>query len=184
MPSSTVASGEMAELLGVLSHPCRVQIVEELRDSERNVNSLQELLGISHSGVSQHLALLRTRKLLKERRSGRHVYYRLANPRLAEWLKMGNVFLDQPSPDPMENSGTGNNASVNAGSSMSWEAHILQQKTIAQPESSSSHGKLSERLPEQTSLGEHRDFNPTDFSETVVADKPTDLSDSSTTFPT
>lgn len=184
MPSSTVASREMAELLGVLSHPCRVQIVEELRDSERNVNSLQELLGISHSGVSQHLALLRTRKLLKERRSGRHVYYRLANPRLAEWLRMGNVFLDQPTPDQIENSGTGSNTSTNASSSMSWEAHVLHQKVVPQPEPSRSNGMSGDRLPEQASLGEHRNFNPADYSETVVVDKPMDLSESSTTQPT
>ncbi|QDV30909.1 HTH-type transcriptional repressor SmtB [Planctopirus ephydatiae] len=184
MPSSTVATREMAELLGVLSHPCRVQIVEELRDSERNVNALQELLGISHSGVSQHLALLRTRKLLKERRSGRHVYYRLANPRLAEWLKMGNVFLDQPSPDPMENSGTVNHASANASSSMSWEAQILQQKVIAQPEPSRSNGILGDRLPAETPDGEDHNLNSTEFSETLVVEKPMDLSNSSTTFPT
>lgn len=95
MPYRNVAARELADLLSVLSHPCRVQIIEELRSEERNVNSLQELLGISHSGVSQHLALLRTRKLLKERRAGRHVYYRLVDPGVAEWLRQGVVFLER-----------------------------------------------------------------------------------------
>ncbi len=80
-------------MTGLLSHPHRIRIVEELRDSELDVNSLQELLGISHSGVSQHLSLLRAHRVVLERREGRHVFYRLRQPRLAAWLVGGVEFL-------------------------------------------------------------------------------------------
>ena len=71
MPERTLVTKELAQLLGVLSHPHRIRIVEELRAGECDVKSLQELLGISHAGVSQHLALLRAHRLVEERREGR-----------------------------------------------------------------------------------------------------------------
>lgn len=93
MPERLLVSKELAALLGVLSHAHRIRIVEELRDRELDVNSLQEILGISHSGVSQHLALLRAHRIVVERREGRHVYYRLRQPELAAWLIAGIEFV-------------------------------------------------------------------------------------------
>lgn len=93
MPERALVSKEFGSLLGLLSHPHRIRIVEELREGELDVNSLQEILGISHSGVSQHLALLRAHRVVLERREGRHVYYRLRQPRLAAWLLEGMEFI-------------------------------------------------------------------------------------------
>ena len=93
MPTRTVVSKELAKLLGVLSHPHRIRIIEELRDGEKDVNSLQNVLGVSHSGVSQHLSLLRSHRLVEERREGRHVFYHLPQPALARWLTAGLDFL-------------------------------------------------------------------------------------------
>ena len=84
---------ELADMLGVLSHPHRIRIIEELRDGERDVNSLQLALGINHSGVSQHLSVLRAHRLVAERRQGRHVFYHLPQPKLARWLLGGIDFL-------------------------------------------------------------------------------------------
>lgn len=50
MPHRLLVTKELADLLGVLAHPHRIRIIEELRASERDVNSLQEALAISHSG--------------------------------------------------------------------------------------------------------------------------------------
>jgi len=88
----TVAK-ELAELFGVLGNPHRVRILEALRDGEVDVNGIQQAVGISHSGVSQHLALLRAHRLVSERRDGRHVYYHLAQPALAEWIRSGLDFI-------------------------------------------------------------------------------------------
>ncbi len=94
MPTRAFVSKELANLLGVLSHPHRIRIIEELRDGEKDVNSLQIILGVSHSGVSQHLSLLRSRRLVEERREGRHVFYHLSQPALARWLTDGLAFLE------------------------------------------------------------------------------------------
>jgi DNA-binding transcriptional ArsR family regulator len=94
MTARNVVAVELARLLGVLAHPHRIRIVEHLRDGEKDVNTLQTELGIAHSGVSQHLGLLRAHHVLEQRREGRHVYYRLANPALAQWLVDGLTFLE------------------------------------------------------------------------------------------
>lgn len=64
-----------------------------MRSSELDVNSIQQLLGISHSAVSQNLAVLRSQRLVRERREGRRVIYNLTNPALAAWLLEGIRFL-------------------------------------------------------------------------------------------
>jgi DNA-binding transcriptional ArsR family regulator len=94
VPFRTVVSRELAELLSVLSHPHRLRIVEELGTGELDVGQLQALLGISHSGVSQHLSVMRAHRLVMERREGRHVFYRLRDPELAAWLLDGLTFLE------------------------------------------------------------------------------------------
>lgn len=84
---------EMADLLGVLAHPHRVRIVQELRGVELDVNGLQAVLEVSHSRVSQHLSVMRAHRIVAERRHGRHVFYRLVDPKLAQWLAEGFEFL-------------------------------------------------------------------------------------------
>ena len=94
MPGRTVVAKELAGLLGALSHPHRIRIVEELRGRELDVNSIQQVLGISHSSVSQNLAVLRAHRLVQERREGRRIIYSLMQPALAEWLMQGLDFLE------------------------------------------------------------------------------------------
>lgn len=89
MPARTIAAQELASLLGSLSHTHRIWIIEELRSGERDVNQLAESLEISHSRVSQHLAILRAHRLVVDRRDGRHVFYHLADAGLATWLIQG-----------------------------------------------------------------------------------------------
>lgn len=94
MPARDVAALELSKLMGALSHAHRVRIVEELQDGELDVNTLAERLGASHSRVSQQLGLLRSHRLVAERREGRHVYYRLIQPKLARWVMNGLEFLE------------------------------------------------------------------------------------------
>jgi DNA-binding transcriptional ArsR family regulator len=93
MPHRVLVTKQLGTLLGVLSHPHRLRIIEELGQGEQDVNALQALLGISHSGVSQHLSLLRAHHVVEERREGRRVIYNLVRPELAVWLVEGLQFI-------------------------------------------------------------------------------------------
>lgn len=95
MPVRVTVSKELSALFGVLANPHRVRLVEELREGEVDVNGLQKALGISHSSVSQHLAVLRAHRIVIERREGRHVFYRLTDPSLAEWVRAGLDFIER-----------------------------------------------------------------------------------------
>ncbi len=94
MPTRAIAARELAKFFSVFSHPDRLRIVEELREGERDVNALQETLGVSHSRTSQNLAILRSHRVVVERRDGRHVYYKLSHPEVADWLLGGLRFLE------------------------------------------------------------------------------------------
>ena len=94
IPGRAVVVKELANLLGALAHPHRIRIVEELRTEEMDVNSLQQILGISHSSVSQNLSVLRSHRLVQERRDGRRVIYKLREPKLASWLVDGLLFVE------------------------------------------------------------------------------------------
>lgn len=94
MPGRAIIAKELAALLGALAHPHRIRIIEELGGGECDVNTLQQELGISHSAVSQNLAILRAHRIVTERRQGRRVIYSLSHPHLAAWLLQGLDFLE------------------------------------------------------------------------------------------
>jgi DNA-binding transcriptional ArsR family regulator len=112
LPHRLLVTRELAALFAVLGHPHRIRIIEELRDGECDVKSLQIRLGIKHCGVSQHLMVLRAHRIVCERRQGRHVFYRLRQPGMASWLLEATEFLEQES----ENFGaSGGNQEDSAG---------------------------------------------------------------------
>lgn len=61
-------------------------IVLLLREGELCVCELTQALGIIQPKISRHLAILREEGIVKDRRAGHWVYYRL-NPELPDWAK-------------------------------------------------------------------------------------------------
>lgn len=73
-----------AEVLKNLSNPKRLEIIYALKDGERSVGALTDILEIPKTNVSQHLAILKRSKLLYSRREGTTVYYAIANSKLID----------------------------------------------------------------------------------------------------
>lgn len=94
MAARAIISQEMATFLSAISHPQRIAIIETLCNTEKDVNALSKLLTIPHSSVSQHLSILRAHKVVQQRKQGTHVFYRLTQPELANWLMHGLEFLE------------------------------------------------------------------------------------------
>jgi DNA-binding transcriptional ArsR family regulator len=69
---------ETAELMKLAGNSTRLKLLYLLETmTEVNVSDLSELLGVSVSAVSQHLAKLRARGLVNSRRDAQTIYYRL-----------------------------------------------------------------------------------------------------------
>jgi len=75
-----------ANVFQSLSHPTRIAIVEALREGELSAGTIQERLGIEQANLSQHLAVLRSRQIVVNRKEGNQVFYSLSNPVLSEVL--------------------------------------------------------------------------------------------------
>lgn len=73
-----------AEICKTLSNPKRLEIIAALKDGELSVGDLVDRLGITKANVSQHLAVLRQRKVVATRREGVNIYYRINNPKIIE----------------------------------------------------------------------------------------------------
>lgn len=71
------------ELLRALAAPVRIAIVLQLRESQRCVHELVDVLGVPQPLVSQHLRILKAAGVVAGERSGREVLYRLVDHHLA-----------------------------------------------------------------------------------------------------
>ena len=65
-------------LLKAMSNPVRLLVLCQLAESEKSVGELERVVNVSQSALSQHLAVLRRRRLVKNRRSGQTILYSLA----------------------------------------------------------------------------------------------------------
>ncbi len=85
-----------AEVSKTLSHPIRIAILHLLKGGEKTVNELVETLGASQSNISQHLAIMRQAQIVKTRRDGVKVYYRVSSPKISQACDMiREVLLEQ-----------------------------------------------------------------------------------------
>lgn len=70
---------QVAAYFQTLSEPTRLQILNFLRQGERNVGELARLCGYTAANVSRHLAMLTQRGLVARESRGTSVYYRIAD---------------------------------------------------------------------------------------------------------
>jgi len=77
-----------AEISKTIAHPLRIAIIHSLPDGAKTVNQLTEILGASQSNVSQHLALMRQRQIVKTRKAGANVFYSVTNPKIRQACDM------------------------------------------------------------------------------------------------
>jgi len=85
-----------AEFLRALAHPVRLAILEALSQGEECVCHLSALLKRPQPYVSKQLAELREAGLVVDRRDAQRVYYRLAEPRVAELLEAARALSGRP----------------------------------------------------------------------------------------
>lgn len=77
-----------AEFCRMMGNPSRLLILYALRDQERCVSDLAELLEAPQPGVSQHLAAMRKLGIVQTRRQGQHMFYSLTDPNISNACDM------------------------------------------------------------------------------------------------
>lgn len=94
-----------ADICKTLASPKRLEIISVLKDGEKSVGELVEILGVPKANVSQHLSVMRHKGILKSRRDGVNIYYSITNAKvvkactlmkevLTEQLKEKNELLE------------------------------------------------------------------------------------------
>ena len=76
-----------ARALSALANPRRLEILELLRDGEACVCHIQAVLGQRQALISQHLTRMRREGLIRARRNGHFVHYRIADPKLSALIR-------------------------------------------------------------------------------------------------
>ncbi|MDA8431568.1 MAG: metalloregulator ArsR/SmtB family transcription factor [Nitrospiraceae bacterium] len=85
-----------SEVCKTLASPKRLEIINSLKDGEKTVGELVDILGVPKANVSQHLAVMRHKGILKSRRDGVNIYYRIANPKVVQaCVLMREVLTEQ-----------------------------------------------------------------------------------------
>ncbi len=94
MPNRRIVARELSGLLKVLAHPDRILIVQFLATrGEHSVGNMANSLDLPPTRVSQHLGVLKSNRLVEEKRNGRERIYDLSSDRLALWLVEGVDFI-------------------------------------------------------------------------------------------
>ncbi|MBI5640574.1 MAG: winged helix-turn-helix transcriptional regulator [Nitrospirae bacterium] len=85
-----------SEVCKTLASAKRLEIINALKDGEKTVGELVEILGVPKANVSQHLAVMRHKGILKSRREGVNIHYRIANPKVIQaCMLMREVLTEQ-----------------------------------------------------------------------------------------
>ena len=77
-----------AQVFQGLAHPTRIAILEALRDGEMTAGQLMGLLQVEQANLSQHLAVLRSRHVVVNRKAGNQVFYALRDPVIGDVLEL------------------------------------------------------------------------------------------------
>lgn len=67
--------------LKAIAHPLRLKILCVLGNDELSVQEIVDCVGTSQSNISQHLAILREKGVLRTRKDANRVFYRIGDER-------------------------------------------------------------------------------------------------------
>ena len=87
---AAAANQKAIDLLKALAEPIRLEIIESLSSGEKCVCDLMQETGLAQSRISFHLKVLKDAGVIKDRQSGRWVYYQLdirTLKSLQNWIK-------------------------------------------------------------------------------------------------
>ena len=91
LPADVGGRRLLAKFFRALADPSRLVLLEFLLHEEHTVTECVEQLPVSQGRVSAHLACLADCGYVTVRRDGRYAYYRVADPRVAELVRVARA---------------------------------------------------------------------------------------------
>ena len=91
-----VAPVRMSEFFKTIGDETRLKILLVLTENSVCVNGIATILGMTKSAISHQLRLLKTARLVKGKREGRHMYYTLDDDHVVHILKQAIEHLNHP----------------------------------------------------------------------------------------
>src|SRR6266702_4804986 len=103
-----------ADIFQALAHPTRLAIIELLESGELSAGELMGKLSMEQANVSQHLAVLRAKLIVVNRKVGNQVFYSVRDPIILEVLALmrryfkkhlneSHLILDEMDKEPLQN---------------------------------------------------------------------------------
>ncbi len=77
---------DVSRAMKAMSHPLRLKILCVLDEHEVSVQDIVDKVGTTQSNISQHLAPMREKGVLRTRRDANRIYYRLSDVRMLQVL--------------------------------------------------------------------------------------------------
>ena len=90
-------AGEAVDVLRALSNETRLLVLCQLGDREMSVGEINDVVGLSQSALSQHLAKLRAEGLVETRREAQTIFYRIADARVTALVSALHDIFCKPS---------------------------------------------------------------------------------------
>jgi ArsR family transcriptional regulator len=84
-----------ADICKTLANPKRIEIINWLREGERSAAELRFKTGLLKANLSQHLSIMRLKRIIKTRKEGLTVYCRIANPKIVKACDLMREVLDE-----------------------------------------------------------------------------------------
>jgi DNA-binding transcriptional ArsR family regulator len=91
-----------ANIFQALAHPTRIAIIELLENGELSAGDLMEALGMEQANVSQHLAILRSKQLVTNRKAGNKVFYSVRDPIIIKVLALMRRYFQKHLKESLE----------------------------------------------------------------------------------
>ena len=91
LPAEADAVAMVAKFFRALGDPVRLRLLEFLLDGEHTVTECVAHAGLSQGRVSTHLGCLSDCGYVQVRRQGKHAYYRIADARVAQLVRLAHT---------------------------------------------------------------------------------------------
>lgn len=85
-----------AKVCKTMANPVRMEIIYTLKEGEKTVSEMVEIIGVTKSNISQHLSVMKGAEMVRSRREGQNIFYSIASTKIIEACSlMREVLIDQ-----------------------------------------------------------------------------------------